>query len=237
MQQIEVGSITIDIVRKDIKNLHLSVHPPKGRVRIASPLTINDEAIRLFAISKLPWIKHQQRKFQEQERETVREYLARESHFFFGERYLLNIIEHDHSAKIILNKTTIDLYVKKGSSQSERQVIMNEWYRRELKKLIPGLLEKWQKIVGISASEWGVKLMKTKWGTCNRDQKRIWLNLELAKKPVKCLEYIIAHELVHLLERHHNDIFMQYMDSFMPQWKTYRNELNHLPVSHADWSY
>lgn len=114
---------------------------------------------------------------------------------------------------------------------------MNEWYRKELKKLVPGLLDKWQKIVGVSASDWGVKLMKTKWGACNRKQKRIWLNLELAKKPLICLEYIIVHELVHLLERHHNDIFMQYMDSFMPQWKTYRNELNHLPVSHVDWCY
>lgn len=237
MQQIEVGTVTIHVVRKDIKNIHLSVHPPKGRVRIASPLAITDEAIRLFAISKLPWIKNQQRKFQEQERETMREYLSRESHYCFGQRYLLNVIEHDKPAKVILNKATIDLYVKKGTSQSGRQVIMNEWYRKELKNRVPELLEKWQKIVGVSVSEWGVKLMKTKWGTCNRDQKRIWLNLELAKKPVICLEYIIVHELVHLLERNHNDTFMQYMDTFMPQWKTYRNDLNHLPVSHADWSY
>jgi predicted metal-dependent hydrolase len=158
-------------------------------------------------------------------------------HYFIGRRYLLNVIDHDQSAKVVLNKMTIDLYVKKDASQNQRQVIMNEWYRKELKKLVPELLEKWQRIIGVSASDWGIKLMKTKWGTCNRDQKRIWLNLELAKKPISCLEYIIVHELVHLLERHHNDNFLQYMDSFMPQWKKYRDQLNHLPVSHADWSY
>jgi predicted metal-dependent hydrolase len=237
MHQIDIGNIPISIVRKDIKNLHLAVYPPKGRVRLAAPLHISDETIRLFAISKLPWIKRQQRKFLAQERETAREYIARESHYYLGKRYLLTVVEKEAPAQIEVKKTTIVLQVRKNSSTFQRQIVMNEWYRRELKKMIPAILAKWVKIVGIPTPEWGVKLMKTKWGTCNSDAHRIWINLELAKKPVICLEYVIVHELVHTLERHHNDVFAKYMDSFMPQWKSYRNELNRLPVSHALWSY
>jgi len=237
MYKIEVGNITIDVIRKDIKNLHLAVHPPEGRVRIASPIHIKDEAIRLFAISRIPWIKKQQRKFQEQERETEREYLIRESHYFFGKRYLLNIIEHDGPPEIVLNKKTIDFYLRKNTDIEHRKAFMKEWYRRELKKRIAPLIEKWEKITGVSPSGWNVRLMKTKWGTCNREKRKIWLNLELAKKPVVCLEYIIVHEMVHLIERHHNDNFIRLMAKFMPQWKKYKDELNRLPVGFVNWSY
>ncbi|OGP66850.1 MAG: metal-dependent hydrolase [Deltaproteobacteria bacterium RBG_19FT_COMBO_43_11] len=237
MHQIKVANIKIDIVRKDIKNMHLAVYPPKGRVRIAVPLRVDEEALRFFVISKLPWIKNQQRKFSGQERETAREYISRESHYLFGQRYLLNVIENEGSNKIVLHKRKIDLYTKKSTTALQRQSIMNEWYRRELKRIIPHLLAKWEKKTGVHASEWGVKLMKTKWGSCNREAKRIWLNLELAKKPITCLEYIIVHELVHLLERRHNDLFLHYMASFMPKWKSHREELNRLPVGHAQWSY
>lgn len=237
MNKIEIGNITVDVFRKKIKNLHLAVHPPEGRVRIASPAGVKDEAIRLFVISRLPWIKRQQRKFQEQEREKEREFLSRESHYFFGKRYLLNVIEHDGPPGVILKKNTIDMYVRRGTTTEKRRVIMNEWYRREIKKVIPDLLEKWEKITGVSASQWRVKLMKTRWGTCNIKAKRIWFNLELAKKPVICLEYIIVHELVHLLERHHNEKFLRLMEQFMPQWKKYKEELNRLPASYAQWDY
>lgn len=237
MPRIVVGNMEVDIVRKDIKNLHLAVYPPKGRVRVASPLHVDDEAIRLFIISRMPWIKKQQRRFAEQERETSREFVTRESHYFFGKRYLLNIFETNRFAKVALNRSSIGLYVRADTGIEKRRAIMNEWYRAELKKRVPELLEKWAKTVGVSAPSWGVKLMKTKWGSCNREEKKIWLNLELAKKPVSCLEYIIVHELVHLLERHHNDIFLQYMDSFMPRWRFIKQELNRLPVSHASWSY
>jgi predicted metal-dependent hydrolase len=233
MYTIEIGNIPVDVVKKKIKNLHLSVYPPEGRVRIASPLYVKDDAIHLFAVSKLHWIKRQRRKFQEQERETEREFLSRESHYLFGERYLLNIIEHDGYSKVVLNKSTIDLYVRPGTDTNCRKKIMNEWYRKEIKKIIPDLLEKWSKITGVSPSEWGVRLMKTRWGTCNIRAKRIWLNLELAKKPLICLEYIIVHELVHLLERHHNEHFYRLMEKFMPQWRSYKEELNRLPVSYG----
>lgn len=237
MNKIEIGNITVDVFHKKIKNLHLAVHPPEGRVRISSPVRVKDEAIRLFIISKLPWIKRQQKKFREQEREREREFLSRESHYFFGKRYLLNVIEHDGPPGVILKKNTIDMYVRRGTTTEKRRVIMNEWYRKEIKKVIPELLEKWEKITGVSASQWRVKLMKTRWGTCNIKAKRIWFNLELAKKPVICLEYIIVHELVHLLERHHNEKFLRLMEQFMPQWKKYKEELNRLPASYAQWDY
>ena len=238
MDQITISDITIDLVRKDIKNIHLAVYPPTGRVRIAAPLRVNEDAIRFFAISKLGWIKRHQRKFEGQERTSPREYKNRESHYFQGRRYLLNIIEENAQPKVVLkNKTYIELYVRPETSTAKRHKIMNEWYRKELKKIIPELIVKWEKRMNLKVNEWQVKLMKTKWGSCNIEENRIWLNLELAKKPIHCLQYIIVHEMVHLLERHHNDKFLCYMDTYLPNWKQIRTELNKLPISHADWSY
>ena len=238
MSKISISDITIDVVRKDIKNMHLAVYPPNGRVRVAAPLRIDDEAVRLFAISKLSWIKKQKRKFEGQDRQPPREYLSRESHYFQGKRYLLRVIEHDAAPKVVLkSKTYIDLYVREGTSTGQRQIIMNEWYRKELKLAIPPLVEKWKKKIGVDMADWGVKQMKTKWGTCNIEAKRIWMNLELAKKPILCLEYILVHEMIHLLERHHNDRFLAYMEKFIPQWKFLKDELNRLPASHAEWTY
>ena len=238
MHQIYVNDISVDVVRKDIKNMHLAVYPPNGRVRIAVPLRIDDEAVRLFTISKLPWIRRQKRKFEEQQREAIRDFVDRESHYFFGKRYLLRIFEHDAPPKVVLKgKTYIDLFVRTGSTRVQRQNIVNEWYRKELKLAIPPLIEKWEKVIGIKVAEWGVKQMKTKWGTCNINAKRIWLNLELAKKPINCLEYILVHEMIHLHERHHNDRFLTYMEKFLPQWKFLKDELNQLPASHREWTY
>jgi len=238
MQQMTVSNIGIDVVRKNIKNIHLAVYPPTGRVRIAAPLRVNDDAIRLFIISKLTWIKRQQRKFEGQERLSPREYKNRESHYFQGMRYLLNIIETDAPPKVVLrNKTYIDLHISPETPVSKRHEIMTEWYRAQLKKIIPELIKIWEKRMSVSVKEWRVKLMKTKWGSCNIEKKRIWINLELAKKPIQCLEYIIVHEMIHLLERHHNDGFLNYMETFLPNWKQLKKELNKLPVSHAAWNY
>ena len=238
MDKITVSNITIDVIRKDIKNIHLAVYPPTGRVRIAAPLSVNDDAIRLFAISKLGWIKRHQREFDAQERISPREYKQRESHYFQGRRYLMKIIEKDEPPKVILRtRTYIELYVRPNTSFEKRQEVITEWYRVELKKLIPGIIEKWEKSLNVTIDEWQVKQMKTNWGTCNIEKKRILINLELAKKPLHCLEYVILHEMVHLLERHHNERFLYYMDTFLPNWKQIRTELNKLPVSHADWEY
>lgn len=238
MHQITVNEIVIDVIRKDIKNLHLAVYPPNGRVRIAAPLKVDDDAVRLFAISKLSWIKKNQAKFVNQERQTVRKFISGETHYFKGQRYRLNVINHSGYSKVVLrNKQYIDLYVQKDSTEQQREKVMNNWYRKNLKEQIPALIEKWQKIIGVEVSEWEVKIMKTKWGTCNREAKRIWLNLELAKKSEKCLEYIIVHEMVHLLERNHTDRFVGFMDKFMPQWRIYKDELNRSVLKHEQWSY
>jgi len=230
--------LSIDVVRKDIKNMHLAVYPPNGRVRVAAPLRIDDEAVRLFAISRLGWIKRQQRKFATQDRQSPRQYKERESHYFQGKRFLLRVIELEAPPKVVVKtKTYIDLYVRPGTTQEQKEIIVNEWYRAELKKLIPSLIEKWSTQIGVTVNDWQVKQMKTKWGTCNIEKKRIWVNLELAKKPNPCLEYLIVHELVHLLERHHNDHFLTLMEKHMPQWKFYKEELNRLPVSHGEWTY
>ena len=238
MHQISVAGLTIDVVRKSIKNLHLGVYPPEGRVRVAAPLRVDDEAVRLAVISKLAWIKRQQKRFQTQERQSAREYVSRESHYYFGNRYLLNIIEHKGRSRVeVHNQTIIDLFVPKGADKSKREQILSTWYRKELKALIPPLIEKWEAVMGVKVADWGVKKMKTKWGSCNIEASRIWLNLELAKKPVQCLEYIIVHEMVHLLEPHHNDRFIELMDRFMPQWQLYRDELNRAPLCHETWRY
>lgn len=238
MYQIKISDFTIDVVRKEIKNMHLSVYPPTGRVRIAVPLAVEDEVIKLFAISKLSWIKRHQRQFETQERQSPRVFLTRESHYFEGKRYLLRIIEHEATPKIELNnKTHIDLYVRPNTTIEQRQIILNEWYRKQLKMHIPALIEKWEKIMDVQVNDWGVKQMKTKWGTCNIEAKRIWINLELAKKPLSCLEYIIVHEMIHLQERYHNDRFLSFMEQYLPQWRFYKEELNRLPVSHGEWVY
>ncbi|MDP2845097.1 MAG: DUF45 domain-containing protein, partial [Candidatus Methanoperedens sp.] len=179
MHQITVGNISIDVVRKDIKNLHLGVYPPSGRVRIATPLKIDDEAVRLFAISKLAWIKRQKIKFESQERQSERRFVSGESHYYKGRRYLLNVIYHNAAPIVEIRKNYINLYVREGSAREQREKVITEWYRRQLKEQIPALIDKWQKMMEVEVSDWGIKRMKTKWGTCTIEDRRIWLNLEL----------------------------------------------------------
>ena len=237
MQQINLGDITVDVVLKDIKHLHLSVYPPTGRVKIAAPERMNIDTIRIYAISKLDWIRKQQTKQKAQEREAARDYLTRESHYFLGKRYLLKVIERDAAPAVILKHRTIDLYVRPGSDRAKKHEVLESWYRQQLKDMIPAYIGKWEKKMGVSVAEFAVKKMRTKWGTCNASAARIWLNLELAKKPSQCIEYIVVHEMVHLLERSHNARFVAYMDKFLPQWRQHKDELTKLPVSHVDWGY
>jgi len=196
--------------------------------------------VRLFAVSKLSWIKRHQAKFKQQERQSPREYVSGESHYYEGQRYLLTVIFQapplPNNVKI-RNKKYLELYARKGSNKNQRKRVLTEWYRWQLKNEIPGLIEKWKGKIGVEVNDWGVKLMKTKWGTCNLKAKRVWLNLELAKKSPLCLEYILVHELIHLRERYHNDRFIAYMDKFLPNWKFLREELNNFPISHGNWDY
>lgn len=235
--QIELGDITVDVVLKDIKNVHLSVYPPTGRVRISAPRRMSLDTIRVFAISKLDWIKQQQAKLREQERETPREYVERESHYVWGKRYLLTVTESDEPPSVELKHSRMLLRVRPGTDEDKRQAIVEEWYREQLKEAVPPLLERWQPRLGVQVERWFVQRMKTRWGSCNHKARTIRLNTELAKKPVECLEYIIVHELVHLLEPTHNARFVALMDQFMPNWQLHRQALNRLPVRQERWSY
>lgn len=236
--RITVSGLPVEIVRKAIKNLHLGVYPPNGRVRVAAPERVHDEAVRLAVISRLAWIMRQRRRFHSQERQPSREYVSRESHYFLGRRYLLHVVEGDGPPQVsrISNKVLL-VQVPKGANRHKREQILLAWYRNSLKALIPPLIDKWEGKMGVKVESWGVRRMKTKWGSCNAPAHRIWLNLELAKKPIRCLEYILIHEMVHLTERHHNDRFTRLMDQFMPNWRARRDELNHAPLAHETWGY
>lgn len=237
LSKLQLGDLSIHVEQKNIKNIHLSVYPPDGMVKIAAPLSMSLDTIRVFAISKRAWIYQQQQKLQAQERQTPRDFIERESHYFKGGRYLLKLIEHQKPAKVELNHQTICLYVRPNTSPEKREAIMDKWYRQQLKNQIPELIEKYEKLMGVKVKEFGIKKMKTKWGTCSIDAGRIWLNLKLIKKPGHCLEYIVVHEMVHLLERHHNARFVAYMDTFLPGWRSHKQELNQFILNHADWNY
>ncbi len=237
VSQIKLGDIAVDVVLKDIKNVHLSVYPPSGRVRIAAPEHMNLDTIRVFAVSKLAWIKKQQKKLREQERETFREYLDRESHYVWGKRYLLRIVEVDAAPAVELKAGNMILRVRPGANAKARGATVSKWYREQLKAAIPDLLAKWEPVIGVNVERVFIQKMKTKWGSCNPDRRSVRFNTDLAKKPSYCLEYILVHELTHLLEKKHNDRFTALMDQFMPQWREYREMLNTSPLTHEDWGY
>ena len=236
MQQIHLGDMVVEVTQKDIKNVHLSVYPPIGQVKIAAPVRMNLDTIRIYAISKLSWIRKQQTKIKKQKRESQREYITRESHYYLGKRYLLKVIEHNKRRKVCLKQNTIELYIKPGTNTEKRKEIIEDWYRKQLKEIIPKYITKLEKKMNVQVKEIGIKKMKTKWGTCNIEAKRIWLNLELAKKPIHCLEYIIIHEMTHLLERNHNTRFVSLMNNLLPNWKDVKEELNELPVGFVEYN-
>ena len=216
----------------------MGVYPPSGRVRVAAPLRINDEAVRLAVISRLAWIRRQRHHFTSQERQSQREFVTGESHYFQGRRYRLSVIEREGPALVHLaNNRTIQLFIAPETNDDTREAMIQQWYRRSLQKQIPQLLGKWEAKVGVTVAEVRIRRMKTRWGSCNADASRIWLNLELAKKSPACLEYILVHEMVHLLERRHNERFRLLMDGVMPSWRLYREELNRAPLAHEKWRY
>lgn len=235
--QIECGGIPVDVLRKDIKHVHLSVHPPTGRVRISAPARMDLATIRVFAAAKLGWIKRHQGVMREQERETPREYLERESHYVWGRRYLLNLKDAGRKSSVELSHNRLVLAVKAGSSQARRQAVLDAWYRQQVHEAVPALMARWESLLGVRAERYFVQHMKTRWGSCNHVARTIRLNTELAKKPPVCLEYLVAHEMIHLIEPTHGPRFVELMDRFMPKWRHYQDELNRLPVRHEDWAY
>jgi len=237
ISQIKLGELAVDVVLKDIKNVHLSVYPPTGRVRISAPRRMSLDTIRVFAISKLDWIKRQQTRLRQQERETPRDYVDRESHYVWGKRYLLTVAERDEPPSIELKHSRMVLRVRPRTDEDRRAALVKEWYREQLKEAVPLLLARWQPLLRVRVERFFVQRMKTKWGSCNHEARTIRLNTELAKKPAECLEYIVLHELVHLLEPTHNARFVALMDRFMPMWQFHRQVLNRLPVRREKWSY
>lgn len=236
-EHIDLGDIRVEIQRKNNKHAHLYVYPPEGRVHISAPMHMGVDALRAFAISQLSWIKAQQRQMRSQPREPEREYLNRESHQVWGRRYLLQIIEEDATPAVELKHSTLVLQVRPGSDEARRETLLESWYREQLRARLPGLLGKWQPLMGVSARRILVQRMKTRWGGCNPTTGNVRLNTELAKKPPECLEYILVHELAHLIEPTHNARFLALMDRFMPHWRQIKDELNRLPVRHEQWDH
>lgn len=226
MNHIKVSNIEIDIIKKNIKNLYISVLPPSGSVRVSAPLKMNDEMIKSFIMSKVPWIIKSQSRFKNRAVQIERKYVSGESIYLWGRRYEMNVEYTKTACKIDIIGDKLYFCIRKQSTMEQRQSALNEWYRRQLKDKVLPLLEKWQDILGVKVQEFRIKKMRTRWGTCNINDKRIWLNLELAKKPPECLEYVVVHELVHLLERNHNKVFKAYMDKFLPDWRNIKDELN-----------
>lgn len=235
--ELRLGDIAVEVVRKDIKNVHLSVHPPTGRVRVAAPPHLSDDAIRAFAISKLGWIRQQQRKLRAQDRETAREYLNRESHYVWGRRCLLSIVERDERPSVDWRHNRLIITVRPGAEAGRRAEVLEAWYRKQLREAARPLMAQWERQLGVQADNLFVQRMKTRWGSCNSTARTIRLNTDLAKKPRECLEYILVHELLHFLEPTHNAHFVALMDQFLPGWPHRRDQLNRLPVRHVDWSY
>lgn len=234
---IIVNGMRIDVVRKPIKNLHLGVYPPNGRIRVAAPLRVSDEAVRLAVVSRLGWINRQTAKFVSQDRQSAREYVSGESHYYLGRRFRLRVVEGQGPRQVKVRSNTLELHVPEDCDVTAREALFLKWQRTQLRTLAHPIIEKWSVAMGVAVAEWGIKRMKTRWGTCNVDALRVWLNLELIKKAPQCIEYIVVHELIHLLERHHNDRFIALMDGFLPKWRLLRDELNSAPLGHEDWQY
>ena len=236
--RIDVGGTLVEVVRKNIKHLHLGVYPPEGRVRVAAPTYVDDDAVRLAVVARLGWIRRRQAEFRRQDRQPQRRLVSGESHYVDGRRYRLAVVEHDGRPVVRLrNRTTMELRVPPTADRDAREAVLHRWYRRRIRERLPALLAAWQPRVGVQVAEVRIRRMKTRWGTCNAGARRIWLNLELAKKPVPCLEYIVVHEMVHLIERRHNDRFRAVMDGIMPRWRACRDELNRAPLAHEEWTY
>jgi len=233
---MSVRGIDIDVIYKDIKNLHIGVYPPFGRVRVAAPLKLDDDRVRLAIIQRLPWIKKQREQFRAAERQTQREMITGESHFIWGNRHRLKVVERPGRAHFEVEGQRFLLYVPERAPAARRLALLDRWYRDQLRRAVPPLIEKWSEVMGVSVPRWSIRRMKTKWGSCNRETGHIWFNVELAKKHPESLEYLVVHEMTHLLERNHGERFSKLMDSQLPDWRVRRDALNEAPLGHEEWS-
>lgn len=233
---LDLGDLHAEVTRKAIKHVHLSVLPPAGKVRVAAPQSMPLDTIRLFVVAKLNWIRSQQRKLQAQERETPREFLNKESHHVWGKRYLLEISHAEAAPAVSLSPRKLYLQVRPGADQARCEEVLDAWYRQQVRDAVPALLAKWEPLLQVKVNRVFVQRMKTRWGGCTPESGHVRLNTDLAKKPPECLEYVVVHELVHLLEPTHSARFVALMDTFLPHWQQLRKRLNDLPVRHENWA-
>lgn len=234
--RLTIAGIEVDVIFKNIKNMHISVYPPAGRVHVAAPERMDEENIRLAIIQRLPWIRRQRERLQTADRQTERAMVSGESHYVWGKRYRLDVSRTSGNHCVEVNGRTLSVIAPAGSDTATRFRTLDRWYRRQLKAALPALLAKWTPIIGVQTPKVVVRHMKTKWGTCITDSATIWLNPELAKKDPRCLEYIIVHELTHFHERGHGERFVSLMDGTLPDWRARRDKLNDAPLSHESWS-
>lgn len=234
--RVEVGDLVVEVVRKDIRNLHLSVYPPLGDVRVAAPLHLPDEAVRLAVLRRLIWIRQQRQRFQTQARQTEREHSGGESHYAWGRRYLLRVVERAGAHRVTLRGKVMELGVSPGTTPEARGQLLARWYRQQLRAALAELVPRWEQRLGVQIQAVGIKRMKTLWGSCKPEARRVWFNLELAKKPRPCLEYVVVHELAHLIDRSHGERFTELMNEHLPRWPALRAELNAAPLAAEEWS-
>lgn len=232
---LTIAGLGVDVIYKDIKNLHISVYPPLGRVRVAVPKHVDEDTIRLAIVQRLPWIKRQREELQRAERQSLREMLTGETHYVWGQRYRLDVSRKSGNYSVEARAKTLWVVTPEDADADARRATLDRWYHRQVKAAYPALLDKWQPIIGVAINKVVVRRMKTKWGTCITESRTMWLNPELAKKHPRCLEYIVVHELMHLHERKHNDRFSQLMDHYLPDWRARRDELNGSPLAHEEW--
>jgi len=232
---LTIRGIDIDVIYKDIKNLHIGVYPPMGRVRVAAPLRLDDDRVRLAVIQRLPWIKKKREQLQSAERQSRREMVTGESHYVWGVRYRLKVVERPGRGHVEVDGQRLLLYVPTAIDGDARLAILRRWQREQLRARIPALIAQWEPIIGRQVPCWSIRRMKTKWGSCNRETGHIWFNLELAKKHPDCLEYIVVHEMTHLLEPNHGERFGGVMDKYSPNWRSMRDELNGFPLADEEW--
>ncbi|MES2631837.1 MAG: SprT family zinc-dependent metalloprotease [Pseudomonadota bacterium] len=234
-ETIELGKLAISLIRKDVKHVHLTVHPPSGRVTLVAPVTTRTEVARAYAISKLGWIRDQRSKLDAQAREPKRNFVERESHYLWGRRYLLSIEEADERPQVLLGHRRMTLKMRPGATTQRRGEVIHEWHRAQLHAVVPGLIRKWESKLGVRVAGYFLQRMKTKWGSCNPHKHHIRLNTELVKKPKDLLEYVVVHEMIHLIEPTHSERFVALLGQHYPTWREARAELNELPLADQEW--
>ncbi len=232
---LSVRGIDIDVVYKDIKNLHIGVYPPLGRVRVAAPERLDDDQVRLAVIQRLPWIKRQREQLKTAPRQTAREMITGESHYVWGLRKRLKVVERPGHTHFEIDGDRLVLYTPRDTTAEQRRTALDRWHRQQLREALPAVISAWEQALEVSVPKWTIRRMKTKWGLCNRESRHLWFNVELAKKHPDCLEYIVVHEMTHYFERNHGVRFTKLMDKYLPDWRSRRDQLNGSPLAEETW--